>query len=369
MDNLTTLLFIIISCIIGICISLFCELKSYLLIAFICTIIFICIELYYKYKLNNSTNTNTNTNINKNKPYIDVNLTNELLQKYQQNPQNYVNQQYQQYKQLLNKSQNNTQNTQNNKQTTQLSHFSQLDANSVIPTNSQHATQYLQKVNTPLPNTQAITTTAITQVKTHSNIINSNNSPLDGLEPTELLSRLNYLYQATLNPAHVINYNTYKTHADKYLMGDNTSILSHDEILHKTTNNHYPQLTYNQIDATDCLNEGSNKNSCFQNPQLFYNVKNNFNILNNNILNKGVNLDNANLIVREDFSMPMVLNANNRYMPIMFKNAPNGNLDKPLDSQSNEYIDLTLDANTQCIHCKLASCSDNRCKLQNNLFI
>ena len=357
MDNLTTLLFIIISCVIGICISFFCEVKSYLLIAFICTIIFICIELYYKYKLNNSTNKtkNKNTNI----PYIDVsdvidvNLTNDLLQKYQQNPQLSEKQQYQQ---LLNKLQNNTQTTQ----TTQLSQVlkaSQLNANSVIPINSQHTTQYLQQVNTPLPNTQALT-------PTQSNIINSNNSPLDGLEPTELLSRLNYLYQATLNPAHVINYNTYKTHADKYLNGDNTSILSHDEILHKKTNNHYPQLTYNQIDATDCLNEGSNKNSCFQSPQLFYNVKNNF-----NILNKGVNLDNANLIVREDFSMPMVLNANNRYMPIMFKNAPNGNLDKPLDSQSNEYIDLTLDANTQCAHCKLATCSDNRCKLQNNLFM
>ena len=42
---------------------------------------------------------------------------------------------------------------------------------------------------------------------------------------------------------------------------------------------HYPQLTMDQIDAKDCLNYGSGKNSCFQSAQLFNNVKNNFNIL------------------------------------------------------------------------------------------
>ena len=57
-----------------------------------------------------------------------------------------------------------------------------------------------------------------------------------------------------------------------------------------------------------------------------------------NILTKGVNEDNANLLVREDFSNPMILNNNNRYEPILIYNAPNGNLDKILDNESNETI-------------------------------
>lgn len=187
--------------------------------------------------------------------------------------------------------------------------------------------------------------------------------PLDGLSPQDLISSLNYLTYATANPYKPMSYNNYKTHADKYLNEDGTKLSTDDKKLQGFASAHYPQLTKDQIDANDCLNYGSGKDSCFQSAQLFSNKNNNF-----NILGKGVNEDNSNLIIREDFSNPMLLNSSNRYMKPLFKNAPSGNLDKILDNESNESI--TLDnSNDACRNCKLAICKDDYCSLQNQLFM
>ena len=67
--------------------------------------------------------------------------------------------------------------------------------------------------------------------------------------------------------------------------------------------------------------------------------------------------------------MPMNLNPATRYDPVLFMNAPHGNLDKPLDQQSNERIDLSADAMSTCHSCKLAICRDDYCGLQNKLFM
>ena len=193
--------------------------------------------------------------------------------------------------------------------------------------------------------------------------------PFDGLGPAELLSRLNYIYYATANPLKPINYLDYKTHADKLLNSDNTKLSTNDTHLLQYSKAFYPQLSENQIDTKDCLNGGSEKTSCFQNPSLFFNVKNDF-----NILTKGVNEDNANLLIREDFSNSMVLDTKSRYEPVLFMNAPNGNLDRPLDQQSNETINLDIyngngNATNFCRHCKLAMCKNDYCSLQNQLFM
>ena len=97
------------------------------------------------------------------------------------------------------------------------------------------------------------------------------------------------------------------------------------------------------------------------------NKKNNF-----NILDKGVNVDNANLIVREDFAMPSNLESiTSRPLPLDI-NAPYGILDFPLDVVSNETLarsgKLDISMNT-CRNCKLAVCSDDYCGLQNSLFM
>ena len=187
--------------------------------------------------------------------------------------------------------------------------------------------------------------------------------PLDGLSPQELISSLNYITYATSNPYKPIRYNNYKTHADKYLDQDGTKLSTNDLKLQSFASAHYPQLTNDQIDTKDCLNFGSGKDSCFQSAQLFSNEKNKF-----GILGKGVNEDNSNLIIREDFSNPMILNSGNRYIKPLFKNAPQGILDKVLDNESNEYIKLD-NSNDTCRNCKMAVCKDDYCSLQNELYM
>lgn len=187
--------------------------------------------------------------------------------------------------------------------------------------------------------------------------------PLDGLSPQDLISSLNYLTYATSNPYKPMSYNNFKTHADKYLDEDGTKLSTNDLKLQSYSIAHYPQLTADQIDTRDCLNFGSGKNSCFQSAQLFSNVNKNF-----GILGKGVNEDNSNLIIREDFSNPMILDPSQRYNKPLFKNAPEGNLDKILDSQSNESINLD-NSNDTCRNCKMAVCKDDYCSLQNQLFL
>jgi len=187
--------------------------------------------------------------------------------------------------------------------------------------------------------------------------------PLDGLSPQELISSLNYITYATSNPYKPIRYNNYKTHADKYLDQDGTKLSTNDLKLQSFASAHYPQLTNDQIDTKDCLNFGSVKDSCFQSAQLFSNEKNKF-----GILGKGVNEDNSNLIIREDFTNPMILNPNDRYSKPLFKNAPQGILDKVLDNESNEYIKLD-NSNDTCRNCKMAVCKDDYCSLQNELYM
>jgi len=226
----------------------------------------------------------------------------------------------------------------------------------------------LNEINSP-------TITKPEQIK-YASLVNTSvlddKSPFDGLEPTELLSRMNYIYYATANPLEPINYSTYKTHADKLLDEESANtdykLITHDPKLLNYSKKYYPQLTDNQIDTKDCLNYGSGKNSCFQNPSLFFNIKNDF-----NILTKGVNENNANLVVREDFcnppkSMSMNMDPNIRYDTPLFSNAPNFKMDKPLDQESNETIHLDT-TDSMCRTCKLAVCPDDYCGLQNQLFI
>ena len=202
-------------------------------------------------------------------------------------------------------------------------------------------------------------TTKYATVKSGTNF-EMDKPPFDGLDPQELLMRLNYIYYATANPQKPIQYLDYKTHADKLLNSDNSKLSTDDPKLLQYTNAYYPQLNKNQIDTKDCLNYGSEKGSCFQNPSLFFNVKNDF-----NILTKGVSEDNANLIVREDFNN--IINTNIPNNPILFTNAPMGNLNKQLDKESNEYINL--EDNSMCRNCKLAVCKNDYCSLQNHLFM
>jgi hypothetical protein len=328
MDYLLIFFIFIIACVIGISIGLLLDMKSYLKIAIIILLLFIPMELYNELisskmkktpvpnsQPNTISNPNGNSNINLDtKPNITLSTTDYYPAKDD------ANSKYAKQKDLVD-------------------------------------TKY-----------------AIFKKKNITTGIEKDELPLDGLDPQTLVSKLDYIYYATANPYKPITYTDFKTHADKYLDADGTklSALNIDPKLLGLSRAHYPQLTSDQIDARDCLNYGSDSaNSCFQSPQLFYNINNGSNGSNGNtILSNGVNQDNANLIIKEDFtnSTPMILNNASRYNSVLFKNAPKGNLDKILDSQSNEYINLDESGN-MCRTCKVAVCKDDVCSLQNSLFM
>jgi hypothetical protein len=330
MDLLLSFFFLIIASVIGITIGLLLGMRSYLKLAIFVICIFIPIELLYEYcycdtHANTNSSTTTYPNLDKNTFPLPNSKPNEIKL------------------------------TTNTHTKPEQIKYASLEDLSVLNNNNNN-----------------------------NNDNNDNKSPFDGLEPTELLTRLNYIYYATANPLEPINYSDYKTHADKLLdepanskesncnananTNANYTLFTHDPKLLNYSRKYYPQLTDRQIDAKDCLNDGSGKNSCFQNPSLFFNVKNDF-----NILTKGVNENNANLVVREDFcnksnSMSMKMNPNTRYMKPLFLNAPDFKMDNPLDQESNETINLDT-SNSMCRTCKLAVCKDDYCSLQNQLFM
>ena len=393
MDYFLTLLFLIISCVIGIVLALFIGIKSYLWIAIICTLIFISIELYYNYKKLKEQRTNNEEQ----KIAVGDIISNMLFS----NP-NILASSLPTGLTITTDGQLLT-----TPSTTQPDyHIRKPENNNRFPIqtdNSIPAPQPILSTSTATTTLPALVNPTTATITTRPNNAENNNTnfemdkpPFDGLPPAELLSRLNYIYYATANPAKMVNYHDYKTHADRYLDADGTKLSTNDLKLQTYSAGFYPQLTTDQIDARDCLNEGSGARSCFQSPQLFYNAKNNF-----NILEKGVNLDNANLIIKEDFStlqnlasssknsredfstlqklvsnsnreafsMPQTINPELRYEPVLFMNAPHGNLDKPLDQTSNELIDVSADTVSLCHNCKLAVCHNDYCGLQNKLFM
>ena len=304
MDLLLSFFILIISTIIGIIIGLFLNIESYILISFIVILLFIGIKYLNKYMILESKKQKLNTS-----PYTTngIQTTIDNVTDYHPSKDN-SNGKFAKQKEL---------------EDTKYSIFKKKDESG-----------------------------------------NDKNSlPLDGLSPKDLLTSLNYITYSTANPYKPISYHNYKTHADKYLNDDGTKLSTNDIKLQEFTKAHYPQLTENQIDARDCLNFGSGKDSCFQSAQLFNNIKEDYGILNN-----GVNVDNSNLIIKEDFTNPMILNTDNRYQPILFKNAPNGNLDRILDGESNERINLDISTDL-CRNCKTAKCPDDYCSLQNQLFM
>ena len=345
-------LLIFMAVIIGFVLSIILKITSIILIALIVVGLYVIILWYYKYKMDNEPTPNT-------PPGNTSNNTSTTKSS--------------------NKSSNSFNNKSNNLNTT-INIINTSNTTNTIPTATITANGALigDLVKNDLP---------ININKNNNNSKNKNNNnsknglplsiqnnteysmdkpPFDGLPPGELLTRLDYLYYATANPNKMVNYHDFKTHADKYLDEDGSKLSVNDTKLQAYAAGFYPQLTANQIDARDCLNYGSGPGSCFQSKQLFYNVKNDF-----NILDKGINNDNANLVVREDFSMPMNLDINERDMPVLFMNAPRGNQDFPLDITSNENVVKYMadESLSLCRNCKLAVCKDDYCSLQNQLFM
>lgn len=186
--------------------------------------------------------------------------------------------------------------------------------------------------------------------------------PLDGLTPDEMSKRLQYLYYATSHPQNKVSYVDFKTHTDRLLEQQNTSLSSKDRRMIGETRSFYPDLTENQVNARDCMQGGYGKDSCYQHPKMF---KEGFqNMVNtprksnsNNVLSSGINQNNAQMILKEDFSQPAPNNHKNPFKTL-FVNAP-GN--------PNEHqYDIS---GLLCRGCTTGNCNNDYCKLQNELFM
>lgn len=366
MDNLTNIFLILISFVIGFIICLILGIKSYILIAIIVLGLYALMTWYYKKKYDNLTHIskiNNNSHVDNILPMATSTMLaggNIITTSSISSIPDYH---------IRKTEEGNRFATEKALQTTNIfAHQLPLPVNTKIADSMQDISSKLKpnqnnNVSPLMTGGNSVNTGIIIDKNMEKTI---DRPPLDGLPPSELMSRLNYLYYATANPMKKINYNDYKTHADKYLDEDGTKLSTNDLKLQTYSAGFYPQLTKDQIDATDCLNYGSGPGSCFQSKQLFFNKDKNF-----NILDKGVNLDNANLVVREDFSMPMLLDTKERAYDnqILFVNAPHGNLDFPLDKVSNEHVKLEDPSSSLCHNCKLAVCKDDYCGLQNQLFM
>ena len=317
MDLLLSFFYLIISSVIGISIGLMLNMTSYIKIAIIIICLFIPLELYNESVINKKKKTNTTNPHSINSLDANPNIANPHIA----NP-----------------------------------HITNSSIPDYYPQREEKNTKFARQKD--LEDTKY----AIFKKK-DSTGEEKDKLPLDGLSPQDLISSLNYITYSTANPYKPISYNNFKTHADKYLNEDGTKLSTNDLKLQSYSIAHYPQLTADQIDTRDCLNFGSGKDSCFQSAQLFSNKNNNF-----GILDKGVNEDNSNLIIKEDFTNPMILDTSQRYSKPLFKNAPVGNLDKILDGESNESINVD-NSNDTCRNCKVSVCKDDYCSLQNQLFM
>jgi len=177
--------------------------------------------------------------------------------------------------------------------------------------------------------------------------------PLDHLSPDELVNRLNYIHYATSHPYQPMKYQQFKTHNDYQLDEDvNTtgSMKATKSVKNlERANIHYPQLTENQVNYSDCTNHGYGPLSCNQAPDRA-NLFPPHQSTEKSLLVAGLNnLHDIKRTVTEDFSVPAPILDNTEKLSVLFKNAP-GNPD------AMEPIVDNL-----CRNCKVGYCQNDIC--------
>ena len=195
--------------------------------------------------------------------------------------------------------------------------------------------------------------------------------PFDGLPPNELLKNMQYLYRATSNPLNIPSQQGTLTDADNTLNKDrdqsnatngtlvDSGIMSGSPAYMSYAATYYPNLTIEQVDTRDCLND-MGANSCFQSSKMFEKA--------NNILDKGITKENAGIIVREDFvnfenSAKVNLYSQTPFydnMEPIFMNAPAN-----ISGRDSNTGDISING---CRGCKISICTGDYCATANQLF-
>ena len=181
-----------------------------------------------------------------------------------------------------------------------------------------------------------------------SNLQFPNSGPLDNLNTQQLKDNLQTLYQATKHP--------YRDEVNLEKESDDDKIIKEDQGLVNSLNlngkddkylsiseNTYPQLTKNQINASDCTSYQSGPMSCNQQP----NSSNLFPPKKSLLVSGCKSEKDLKQIAREDFSVPA--NIQNTVVKPLFKNTPEGSLN------SKDISD------NLCGNCIVGECKHNIC--------
>lgn len=151
--------------------------------------------------------------------------------------------------------------------------------------------------------------------------------PLDNLNQEQLKNNLQTLYHATRHPYRDEVNLEKESHDDKILKEDQSKVNTlnlneKDKKYLDISKNAYPQLTKQQINASDCTSYQSGPMSCNQQP----NAANLFPLKKSLLVSGCKNEKDLKKIAREDFSVPAEIQ--NTVVKPLFKNAPEGSLDK-----------------------------------------
>jgi hypothetical protein len=120
------------------------------------------------------------------------------------------------------------------------------------------------------------------------------NGLFDGLHPTQLINRFNYLYDATKHPQRAKSYVNYMFNSNNKTVPNSVKHL-------EETARYYPQLSRDQVNMMDCMIYDSNHPaSCNQGNDKW--------MAENKIITSGINNKrDLNQVIREDFKPPNLL--------------------------------------------------------------
>ena len=164
------------------------------------------------------------------------------------------------------------------------------------------------------------------------------NGPFDGLKEDELKDKMNYLTYITSNPINRMSYIDWKTHNDMSL-----KLVDDKKYLEKTMM-YYPQLTKRQVNYDDCTNFNFGELSCNQQPDSI-----NLYPQKQSMLVSGLNPNNINMVLREDFKIPNDILA----MPSMYKNSPDGKNEKDISDRLCRGCVVGICENDICLNKEL----------------
>ncbi len=185
--------------------------------------------------------------------------------------------------------------------------------------------------------------------------------PLDGLAPTDVVTRMNYLYEKTSYPYRTPKFTDYETTADTNLKTHGSSLLVGSLLDTPATNAEmarwYPNTTRLQVSARDCTNYAAgDPRSCNMDGRIYQISTSSAPA---NAVTQGKLLDSRTEALADGFenmnSVPKSLSTLHEF-PILFKNSGANTVE--FDAELLHPIGTSGD---MCRTCKVGRCTKGTC--------